>query len=110
MDMSFVLLQAEGGAAQQPGGGMQQLLMFGLIAIVFYFFMIRPQMRRTKEAKNFRNNLAQGDKVVTIGGIHGKILEVNDDTVLLSVEGSTKLRVEKSSISSSAEDKLDAKK
>lgn len=75
---------------------------------VFYFFMIRPQMKKQKELKKFREGLAQGDKVVTIGGIHGKILEVTDTTVLISTEG-TKLRVDKSAISSSAEDQLQAK-
>jgi preprotein translocase subunit YajC len=67
--------------------------------------MIRPQMKRTKEAKLFREGLSQGDKVVTIGGIHGKILEVGDTTVLISSEG-TKLRFEKSAISSSSTDQL----
>lgn len=75
---------------------------------VFYFFMIRPQMKKQKELKKFREGLAQGDKVVTIGGIHGKILEVTDTTVLISTEG-TKMRVDKSAISSSAEDQLQAK-
>lgn len=72
--------------------------MFGLIAIVFYFFMIRPQLRKNKEAKAFREGLSQGDAVITAGGIHGKILEVTDSTVLISTEGSGKLRVEKGSI------------
>lgn len=75
---------------------------------VFYFFMIRPQMKKQKELKKFREGLAQGDKVVTIGGIHGKILEVTDTTVLISTEG-TKMRVDKSAISSSSEDQLTAK-
>lgn len=109
MNFSLILLQAE-GAQQQPGFGMQQIIMFGLIALVFYLFMIRPQMKRTKEAKKFREGLQQGDKVVTIGGIHGKILEVNENTVLISSEGSTKLRVEKSSVSASTEDRMDNQK
>ena len=58
------------------GQGMQSLLMLGLMVLIFYFFMIRPQMKKQKELKNFRENLKAGDKVVTIGGIHGKILEV----------------------------------
>lgn len=75
---------------------------------VFYFFMIRPQMKKQKELKKFRENLAQGDKVVTIGGVHGKILEVTDTTVLISSEGS-KLRLDKSAIAQSSQDQLDAK-
>jgi preprotein translocase subunit YajC len=81
------------------------LIMILLMVGVFYFFMIRPQMKKQKELKKFRESLAQGDKVVTIGGIHGKILEVTDTTVLISSEG-TKLRFEKSAISQTIADQL----
>ena len=67
METQLILLQG-------AGGGVTQLIMFGLIGLVFYFFMIRPQMKRTKEAKLYRESIATGDKVVTIGGIHGKVL------------------------------------
>ena len=70
---------------------MQQLIMLVMIVVVFYFFMIRPQMKKQKELKKFRDNLAVGSKVVTIGGIHGEILEVADSTILLKSEG-TKIR------------------
>jgi preprotein translocase subunit YajC len=80
---------------------MGQILPLILVVVVFYFFMIRPQMKKQKELKKFRENLQVGDKIVTIGGIHGKILEVSDTTVLLSCESSTKLRVEKSAVSQS---------
>lgn len=83
----------------------QQIIMLVLILVVFYFFMIRPQMKKQKELKKFRENLKVGDKVVTIGGIHGKILEVAESTILISVE-SGKLRMEKSAIASSTEDQL----
>ena len=63
------------------GEGGSQIIMLVLILGVFYFFMIRPQMKKQKELKKFREGLAAGDKVVTIGGIHGKILEVNDTNV-----------------------------
>jgi preprotein translocase subunit YajC len=86
----------------------QQIIMLVLILIVFYFFMIRPQMKKQKEMKKFRENLKIGDKVVTIGGIHGKLLEVADATVLISSEG-TKLRFDKSAIATSTEDTLVAK-
>lgn len=84
---------------------MQELLMFGLILVVFYFFMIRPQMKKQKELKAFRENMSVGDKIVTIGGIHGKVLEVAESTILISTEGG-KLRLDKTAVSSSAEDKL----
>ena len=86
---------------------MGQIVPLILVVVVFYFFMIRPQTKKQKELKKFRESIKQGDKVVTIGGIHGKILEVADSTVLISSEG-TKLRLEKSAIASSVEDQLQA--
>ncbi len=82
-----------------------QLIPLVLIVVVFYFFMIRPQMKKQKELKNFRANLKVGDKVVTIGGIHGKILEMRDTTILVNSEG-TKLLFEKSAISQSVAEQL----
>lgn len=79
--------------------------MLVMIVVVFYFFMIRPQMKKQKELKKFRESLEAGQKVVTIGGIHGKILEVAESTILISSEG-TKLRFEKSAIASKSEDQL----
>jgi preprotein translocase subunit YajC len=90
------------------GQGMQSILMLGLMVLVFYFFMIRPQMKKQKELKKFREALKAGDKIVSIGGIHGKILEVSDSTVLIQSEG-TKLRLEKSAVSQAMEDTLQAK-
>jgi preprotein translocase subunit YajC len=74
------------------------LLMFGMIAIVFYFFMIRPQTKKAKKAKKFKEALKKGDKIVTIGGIHGKVTEIKDSNVLIETEGG-RLRIEKSAIS-----------
>jgi preprotein translocase subunit YajC len=87
----------------QDGAG--SLIMLVMILVVFYFFMMRPQMKKQKELKKFRENLKVGDKVVTIGGIHGKILELAETTVLISSDG-TKIRFDKSAIASSSEDKL----
>ncbi|MEJ6685730.1 MAG: preprotein translocase subunit YajC [Crocinitomicaceae bacterium] len=89
-------------------GGMSSMLMLGLMVLVFYFFMIRPQMKKQKDLKKFREALAKGDHVVTIGGIHGRILEVADSTVLIESE-KTKLRFDKSAISQSSEDQIVAK-
>ena len=88
---------------------MQQIVMLVLVLAVFYFFMIRPQQKKQKEVKKFRENLTTGDKVVTIGGVHGKILEVTETTVLLISEG-RKIRFEKSAISQSNADLLDTTK
>lgn len=73
-------------------------IMMGLLMVVFYFFMIRPQQKKAKDAKKFREALQKGTKVVTIGGMHGRISEVNDTTVLLEVDGSVRIRFEKSAI------------
>ena len=73
-------------------------IMMGLLMVVFYFFMIRPQQKKAKDAKKFREALQKGTKVVTIGGMHGRISEVNDTTVLLEVDGNVRIRFEKSAI------------
>lgn len=96
--------------AESGGGLTSTLIMFGLVIVVFYFFMIRPQMKKQKELKKFREGLQKGDKVITVGGIHGKVLEVGENNVLISTEGSGKLRVETSAISLNAEDQLANKK
>jgi preprotein translocase subunit YajC len=89
-----ILLQAAGG-----GFGPQQFIMLGLIALVFYFFMIRPQVKKQKDQKKYVNELKKGDKIVTTAGMHGKIAEINDTTVLLETEGGHKIRHDRSAIS-----------
>jgi len=91
--ITTILLQAGGGF------GTQQIIMFGLIAIVFYFFMIRPQVTKQKEQKKYVNELKKGDKVVTTAGIHGKIADVADATFLVEVDNGVKIRFDKSAIS-----------
>ncbi|MBC6400501.1 MAG: preprotein translocase subunit YajC [Ekhidna sp.] len=99
--MNTVLLQA--------GGGISSFLpIIGMIAI-FYFFFIRPQQRKQKETKKYLKEIKKGDMVVTVGGIHGKIMEVSDTTVLIDVDRGTKLLVEKSSISLEAGKRLNDK-
>ena len=61
--------------------------------------MIRPQLKKAKDQKKFRENIKKGDKVVTIGGIHAKIVEVNDTTFIIEVEGGNKLKIERSAVS-----------
>lgn len=81
------------------GEGGMTIIMFGLMFLVFYFFMIRPQMKKAKEEKKFRAELKKGDKIVTIGGIHGKIAEVKETTLLIEVGEGTKLKIEKTAVS-----------
>jgi preprotein translocase subunit YajC len=84
----------------------KQFLPLILIGVVFYFFILRPQLKKTKEAKQFRESIKKGDKIITIGGLHGRITEVAETTFLIETEGGVKLRFEKSAISSSVSDQL----
>lgn len=80
------------------GFGTQQIIMFGLIAVVFYFFMIRPQVKKQKDQKKYVNELKKGDKVVTTAGIHGRIIDVTETTFLVEIDNG-KIRFDKSAIS-----------
>lgn len=90
--MNTVLLQAQ-------GGGIMQFIPLILIFVVMYFFMIRPQMKKAKEAKKFIDELEVGKQVVTTGGIHGKITEIGGLTFTIQVDSNVKLKVDKSAIS-----------
>lgn len=87
----FVVLQQ-----QTQGGMLGMFLPLVLIVVVFYFFMIRPQMKRQKESQKFRDALQKGDKVVTSGGIYGRIDEIKDNFIFLEVAPNVKLRIDKS--------------
>ncbi len=93
MNTLFIVLQATGA-----GQGLLGLWPMLLIIVVMWFFMIRPQMKRQKELKTFRDSLKKGDKIVTTGGIYGKVVEINDFTILMEVEGGVKLKVDKSAV------------
>ena len=87
MTVLNVLLQAGGG------GAMSSIIMLVAIIVIFYFFMIRPQQKRQKEEKKFREALTKGQRVVTIGGLHGKIADVRETTVLIEVANDVKIEV-----------------
>ena len=89
-------------------GSLTNILFIGLMFFVFYFFMIRPQMKKQKELKKFREGLSKGDHIVSIGGIHGRILEVTDTTVLIESE-KTKIRLDKTAVNQTAADLLQTK-
>ncbi|MBK6397125.1 MAG: preprotein translocase subunit YajC [Bacteroidetes bacterium] len=94
--LNSILLQS------QQGGGAMQLVFLVAIIVVFYFFMIRPQMKKQKQEKEFRESIQKGAKIVTIGGIHGRILEVNETTFMVEIDTNVKVRLEKSAISADA--------
>lgn len=81
------------------GGGISSLILFGGVALVFYFFMIRPQQKKQKEQKKFIEEIKKGDNVVTIGGLHGKVLATDDATITLEVDKGVKLKFNRSAIS-----------
>jgi preprotein translocase subunit YajC len=81
------------------GEGIMSFLPLIGIVVVFYFFMIRPQTKKAKEAKQFREALGKGDKVITIGGIHGKIVEVKDQYVVITIANGVEIKVTKSGVS-----------
>ena len=90
--MLTILLQAQGD------GGLGMILMLVAMFAIMYFFMIRPQQKKQKEIQKFRNSIERGQEVITAGGIYGTVAEVDERTVLVKVDGETKLRVDKSSI------------
>jgi preprotein translocase subunit YajC len=98
MFMLHLLLAAP--QSGDSGGLLMTLLPLILIFAVFWFFIIRPQKQREQEREDMISALNKGDKVVTAGGIHGEVKQIDDDSVLLKVDNSTKLRVQKSAISS----------
>lgn len=83
---------------QADGGGIGSLGFLVLMIVVMYFFFFRPQMKRQKEDKKFREAISKGQRVVTTSGIHGKILEVKDNTVVIESEN-TRLKFERTAIS-----------
>jgi preprotein translocase subunit YajC len=93
---------------QASGFDPRQLIMFGLIALVFYFFMIRPQIKKQKDQKNFVGELKKGDRVITTSGQHGKIVDMNDTTFLIEGESGHKTRFDKTAISLEASKALNA--
>lgn len=102
----------EGILVQTSGGGnpYQSLILFGGIAIIFYFFMIRPQQKKQKDQKKFINEIKKGDAIVTIGGVHGKIVELDEETVTIDVEKGARIKFERSAISLEASKKQADKK
>ena len=90
----FLFMPAEGENANP----LTSFLPLILIVLVFYFFFIRPQMKKQKDLKKFREALKKGDKIVTIGGIHGKIVEEQERTLIIEVEGQNRLKIEKSAV------------
>ncbi len=94
--LNIMLMTSPSGGEQSPYSG---IIMMVLIIGVFYFFFIRPQQKKAKEAVKMREELKKGDKIVTVGGIHGKIIEVSEATFTIEVEGQSRLKINKDAVS-----------
>lgn len=90
--LNLIVLQANGG------GGFSGIIMIVAMIVVFYFFMIRPQSKKQKEIKKAREAMQKGDRVVTAGGIHGKISSIDAQTLSLEIAPGVKITVDKASV------------
>jgi len=95
--LTQLMAQTTTASGEQPNA-LVTLLPLVLVFVVFYFFMIRPQTKKQKELNEYRNSLKKGDKVVTTGGIYGKVVELKDYYVIVDVGGDIKLRIDKNAL------------
>jgi len=84
------------------GNGIESIIMIVLLVVVFYFFMIRPQQKRQKEIRKFREGVQQGDRVVTAGGIYGKVRSVKETTFVIEISNGVNITIDKGSVYPSA--------
>lgn len=101
MITNLVLLQEQ---AQAGGNGIGSIVMIVALIAIFYFFMIRPQQKRQKEIRKFREALTVGDRIITAGGIHGKIRGVKDNSFIVEIADNVKITIDKGSVYPSAAD------
>lgn len=96
MNLLHILLFTPPEGGEQ--GGLMSFLPLILVVVVFYFFFIRPQMKKSKEQRKFREELKKGDEVLTLGGILGKVVKIDETTIVIETEGQTKIKVVKSGV------------
>ena len=101
--LNLILLQE-----QPQGNSMMSILMIVALIAIFYFFMIRPQSKKQKEIKKFRDAMQKGDKVTTAGGIHGKIKEIKNDVIVLQIDDNVKITIDKAMVYPSASDAVES--
>lgn len=101
---NMILLQASGDG----GSAYSSIIMIVLLIAIFYFFMIRPQSQKQKKINEFRAGLKRGDKVITAGGIHGRIRDIKDNSiVILEIDDNVKIKVDLNSIYQSVSDAIE---
>jgi len=93
--LNFILLMMGQGKEGDPTS---MVIFMAVMVAVFYFFMIRPQMKKRKEVQKFRTEMQKGDKIMTIGGIHGKVNAIKEDAIIMEVEGGVLLKIDKNAI------------
>ncbi len=98
MSNLLIALMAPQGGGDGGGGMISTVVMFALIIAIFYFMIIRPQSKRQKERQKMLEAVKKGDKVVTNGGLHGRVIALEDKTVLVEIADNVKVKVEKSAI------------
>ena len=96
-----------GGAEQQAGGGMEGIIMLVIMFAIFYLLLIRPQQKRAKQHKELVENLKSGDQVITAGGLHGKIVAVQDDIITLEIASNVRVKINRPSIVGTKTDQLE---
>lgn len=97
-NLLYLFIMAQPAGSSGSGNALISLMPLILVFVVFYFFMIRPQMKKQKELTNYRNSLKKGDKVITTGGIYGRVVEVKDNIVMIDAGGDVKLKIDKSAL------------
>lgn len=102
--LNLLFLDAAPAASGGAGSGWSSLIMIAALIAIFYFFMIRPQTQKQKKINAFRSGLRNGDKVMTAGGIYGRIREVKDTYVVLEIADGVRIRIDKGSIYETAKD------
>lgn len=104
MIYNLIALQAAGG----NGAGIMNIGLIVILFAVFYFFMIRPQQKKQKEIKKFRDALAKGDKIITAGGIYGKIRNVGNTTFDVEISEGVRITIDKNSVYPSSQEITEA--
>jgi preprotein translocase subunit YajC len=97
-NLAYLYLMGQPAAAGQQPNPLMTFLPLILVFVVFYFFMIRPQMKKQKEVTTYRNALKKGDKVITTGGIYGRVYEIKENYVTVDVGGDVKLKIDKNAL------------
>lgn len=104
--LNTILLAADAGSA--GGSSMMSLLMIVVLIVIFYFFMIAPQQKKQKKINAFRESLKNGDKVMTAGGIYGRVREIKDNAVILEIADGVRIKIDKNSIYQSMQDVVES--